>query len=98
MGLRQGQESKMLNYLPGITKSRHGTTRSSQVRPHVGLGKHQNSSYGDRVISPTDFYAGIAIITGLFLPHALADQSPFLFLSLIALVLCRSTRCAKAFF
>ncbi|MBU6187465.1 MAG: hypothetical protein VKL00_06425 [Synechococcales bacterium] len=31
----------MLNYLPGITKSRHGTTLSSQVRPHVGLGKHQ---------------------------------------------------------
>lgn len=31
----------MLNYLPGITKSSHGTTRSSQVRPHGGLGKHQ---------------------------------------------------------
>jgi len=34
----------------------------------------QDSSHGDRVISPTDCYAGVTIITGLFFFHALTDQ------------------------
>ncbi|MFN5728064.1 MAG: hypothetical protein ACK48D_15320, partial [Pseudanabaena sp.] len=39
-----------------------------------GLREEQDSSYGDRVISSTPFYAGVAFIVWLSLPHVLTDQ------------------------
>ncbi|MFN5501781.1 MAG: hypothetical protein ACK5AW_06665, partial [Pseudanabaena sp.] len=41
-----------------------------------GLREEQDSSYGDRVISSTAFYAGVAFIVWLSLPHVLTDQCP----------------------